>query len=407
MTGNTLLAPRMASVKESPTAAVSRRARELSDAGQTIINLGEGELDFDTPAHVADVGVEAIRTGQTRYTAVAGTPELKAAICAKFQRENGLAVTPDQVISGTGAKQIIFNALLATVSTDDEVIIPVPSWVSYPDIVGLCGGTVRLVSCPEEGQFKLTGEQLRAAITPKTKWLILNNPNNPTGSVYSAGELADLAVVLLDHPHVLVMADDIYEHITYDASFATIAAVEPRIADRTLTINGVSKVFSMTGWRLGYAAGPKWLISAIEVLTSQSTTNPSTITQVAAAAALNGSLEFFAPRLEALRKRRDHVLRALPETQGALTAGIPDGAFYVYANCTGMMRATTPAGWKIENDVDAARYLLEEAGVAVVPGVAFNMSPYLRIVFAVDDATLALACERIIAACRLLRRARS
>ncbi len=308
------------------------------------------------------------------------------------------------MISGTGAKQIIFNALLATVSTDDEVIIPVPSWVSYPDIVGLCGGTVRLVSCPEEGQFKLTGEQLRAAITPKTKWLILNNPNNPTGSVYSAGELADLAAVLLDHPHVLVMADDIYEHITYDASFATIAAVEPRIADRTLTINGVSKVFSMTGWRLGYAAGPKWLISAIEVLTSQSTTNPSTITQVAAAAALNGPLEFFAPRLEALRKRRDHVLRALPDTQGALTAGIPDGAFYVYANCTGMMGATTPAGWKIENDVDAARYLLEEAGVAVVPGAAFNMSPYLRIVFAVDDASLALACERIIAACRLLRR---
>ncbi len=396
------LAPRMRSIKQSPTAAVSARARELKQQGQSIINLGEGELDFDTPDHVSEAGIAAIKDGETRYTPVAGTDELKKAIVDKFSRENGLQYEPQQVIANAGAKQIIFNALLATVGEGDEVIVPVPSWVSYPDIVTLCGGTPVLVSCGEEVDFKLTAGALEAAITPRTKWLILNNPNNPTGSVYSADDMRALGDVLIANPGVFILSDDIYEHIVYETPFATIAHVEPALLDRTLTVNGVSKVFSMTGWRLGYAGGPKWLIDAIEVLTSQSTTNAASITQSAAVAALNGPLDFFAPRLEALQKRRDTVLQMLPQTQGRLSSNTPKGAFYVYANCAGMIGAKTPAGTRIESDVDAATYLLESAGVALVPGAAFNYSPYLRIAFAIDDENLKVACERIVEACRRL-----
>jgi len=392
----------MATVRESPTAAISVKARQLVAAGRPVINLGEGELDFDTPDHIKAAGIHAIRDGQTKYTAVSGTPELKGAIQAKFQRENGLEYRLDQIIAGTGAKQILFNALLSTVTAGDEVIVPSPFWVSYPDMTRLAGGTPVIVPCDENCGLKLRPQALAKAISPRTKWLVLNSPNNPSGAVYSAAELRDIASVLLDNDHVMVLSDDVYEHIVYDGLAHTLAAVEPRLVERTLTVNGVSKVFSMTGWRLGYAGGPVWLVRALDIIQSQSTSNPSSISQAAAAAALNASLDYFGPRLDALRRRRDHVIAALGKTGGRLCGATPEGAFYVFANCRGMIDATAPNGFAIGSDIDAATYLLEAADLAMVPGAAFGMSPYLRIAYAVDDDTLATACRRLVAACERL-----
>lgn len=392
------LAPRMRTVKESPTAAISNKVRELVAAGKDIINLGEGELDFDTPDHVKSIGIDAIRSGDTKYTAVGGTEELKSAIQRKFQQENGLSYQHDQIIAATGAKQIIFNAILATVSEGDEVITPTPCWVSYPDIVGLAGGKPVYVECLEEDGFKLRPDALEAVITPQTKWIILNNPNNPSGAVYSRDQLVGLANVLLRYPHVMALVDDIYEHIVFSFKASTLAEVEPRLMDRVLTVNGVSKAYSMTGWRLGYAGGPAWLIQAIDILQSQSTGNACSITQAAAVAALEGSLDFFVPRLDALSQRRQKIMAAIEATNGMLSCQPPDGAFYVFANCQKMIGAKMPSGGIIENDVDCASYLLDEAGLAMVPGVAFGMSPYIRIAYAIDDERLDQACERLVAA---------
>lgn len=397
---NLFLAHRMGSVNESPTAAISAKARELSAQGRDIINLAEGELDFDTPAHVNEAGIEAIRFGHTRYTDVSGTPKLKAAVQKKFKTENELEYAFDQIIAGTGAKQIIFNALLATLSEGDEVLIPVPSWVSYPDMTRVNGGVPVFIDCPKEQGFKLNPKDLDAAITSNTKWLILNNPNNPTGAVYTLEEMKALTEVLLRHPHVMVMADDIYEHIVYNGRAYSPAQIEPRLFDRTLTINGVSKVFSMTGWRLGYAGGPAWLIKAIEIIQSQSTTNASSISQYAAAAALEGPLDFFVPRLESLRQRRDRIMQALNDTNDRFNAEVPDGAFYVFADCSGMIGAKTPQGQVIETDIDVAQYLLESAGLALVPGTAFGMSPFIRIAFSVNDDAIDKACNGLVEACR-------
>ncbi|WP_316980265.1 pyridoxal phosphate-dependent aminotransferase [Shumkonia mesophila] len=396
------LAPRMSAVQESPTAAVSVKARRLVAAGRPVINLGEGELDFDTPDHVKEAGIRAIQTGQTKYTAVSGTPELKEAIRAKFQRENGLDYRPEQIIAGTGAKQILFNALLATVAAGDEVIVPAPYWVSYPDMTRIAGGTPVIVAGDEGYGFKPRPGDLAAAITPRTKWLVLNSPNNPSGAVYSASELRDIADVLLDNEHVMVLSDDVYEHIVYGERAHTLAEIEPRLIERTLTVNGVSKVFSMTGWRLGYAGGPAWLVRAIDILQSQSTSNPNSISQAAATTALNGSLDYFSQRMERLRLRRDHVVAALEKTSNRLRGAAPDGAFYVYANCQGMIGATTPSGRTIGSDIDAVDYFLDAADVAMVPGSAFGLSPYLRIAYAVDEDTLATACNRLVAACSQL-----
>ena len=400
--GETFLAPRMSAVGESPTAAVSDKARALVAAGRPVINLGEGELDFDTPDHIKAAAVEAIRAGQTKYTAVSGTPELKAAIRAKFRRENGLDYAPGEIIAGTGAKQILFNAMLATIGPDDEVIVPAPYWVSYPDMTRIAGGTPVIVTCGENAGFKMSAEALAEAITPRTKWVVLNSPNNPSGAVYSESEMRAIADVLLANPHVMAICDDVYEHLVHRGRAWTLAKVEPRLKERTLTVNSVSKVFSMTGWRLGYAGGPAWLIRAIDVLQSQSTTNPSSITQAAAACALAGSLDFFAARLESVRVRRDRLLAAVAETGGRLRADVPDGAFYVFANCQGMLGARKPDGGTIETDIDAAGYLLEAADAAMVPGTAFGLSPYLRIVYAIADADLETACRKIVAACARL-----
>lgn len=397
------LANRMTRIQPSPTAVVSQKVRALKSAGRDVINLGEGELDFDTPAHVRAAAVRAIEAGETRYTAVGGTDALKAAIQAKFARENGLDYAHDQLVAAAGAKQIIFCAFAATLDSGDEVVTPVPSWVSYPDIAALFGGRAVRVDCPAGQGFKLTPEALEAALTPRTRWLVLNNPNNPTGAVYSPEELAALGAVLARWPDVMILSDEIYEHCLYDARVAAFASAAPQLANRTLTVSGMSKTYSMTGWRLGFAGGPAWLIGAIDTLLSQSTTNASSVSQAAAVAALEGGLAFFEPRLAALRDRRDRLLAALAETGGALTAQVPEGAFYVYANCAGMIGATRPDGRAIASDIDAAEYLLDAAGVASVPGSAFAFSPYLRFAYGVDDALLDAAGTRLVAACAALR----
>ncbi|NDL62222.1 aminotransferase class I/II-fold pyridoxal phosphate-dependent enzyme [Acerihabitans arboris] len=397
------LAPRLRRVRPSPTAAISDQVRALSAAGVDVINLGEGELDFDTPAHIKQAGIDAIVQGDTKYTAVPGTAALKKAIIAKFSRENGVGYAPGEVIAGSGAKQLIFNALLATVSQGDQVIIPAPYWVSYPDMVALAEGEARIVPCAESHGWKLRPAGLAAAITPQTRWLILNSPNNPTGAVYSRAELKALAGVLLDHPHVLIMADDIYEHICHAAGeFATLAQVEPRLKDRVLTVNGVSKGYSMTGWRLGYAGGPAWLIAAMQILQSQSTSNPSSISQAATVAALEQGLEFMDEWMAILAGRRAKIMACVDAIDG-LDAAEPPGAFYVFANCAGMIGKTTPAGATIASDSDFAAYLLDAAHVATLQGSAFGASPYLRIAYAIDDRRLDEACQRITRACRALR----
>jgi len=398
-----ILAKRLDAVKPSPTIAATTKAAELKAKGLDVIGLGAGEPDFDTPDHIKAAGKAAIDKGETKYTPTAGTPALRKAIVDKFKRENELTYTTDQVTIGVGGKQVIFNAILATVQDGDEVVIPTPYWVSYSDIVLMFGGKPVFVECGENSRFKLSPEALDAAITPKTKWLILNSPNNPTGAAYTEKELRALADVLLKHPHVWVMTDDIYEHLNYDGFvFKTIAQIEPKLIDRTLTINGVSKAYSMTGWRMGYACGPLPLIKAMNMVQSQSASHPTSITQSATVAALNEGLDFLKPRNEAFKKRRDMVVKMLNQADG-ITCQTPEGAFYVYPSCAGTIGKTTPKGRKINNDQDFVEALLDEALVAAVQGSAFGLSPYFRISYATSEKALTEACTRIQKFCAELK----
>ena len=396
------LAQRLGRIKPSPTIGVTQKAAELKAAGRDVIGLGAGEPDFDTPDHIKRAAAEAIARGETKYTAVAGTLELRQAICAKFERENQLDYAPNQVTVGCGGKQTIFNALLATLDEGDEVIIPAPYWVSYPDIVLLAEGTPVIVPCGAERGFKLDPEALDRAITRHTKWVILNSPSNPTGAGYSEIELSQICQVLLRHPRVWLMTDDIYEHVVYDDfRFTTPAQVEPRLYDRTLTINGCSKAYSMTGWRVGWGAGPKPLIDAMNMIQSQSTTHTSSISQAAAVAALNGPQDFIAANNAMFRERRDMVVAALNKAAG-LNCSRPEGAFYVYPSCAGVIGKVTPEGKRIESDDDFVTYLLEAEGVACVQGSAFGLSPFFRISYATATAKLEEACHRIQRACAAL-----
>ena len=390
-------------IKPSPTIAVSGLARELKAQGRDIIGLSQGEPDFDTPGNIKAAAKAAIDQGHTKYTAVDGTPELKQAIAAKFKRENGLDYEPAQISVGTGGKQVIFNALLATLNPGDEVIIPAPYWVSYPDIVRLGGATPVRVGTTMESGFKLQAGDLEAAITPKTKWVILNSPGNPSGAAYTRAELKQLTDVLMRHDHVWVMTDDIYEHLVYDGfEFVTPAQVEPGLYDRTLTLNGVSKAYAMTGWRIGYAGGPVELIKAMAKLQSQSTSNPSSISQAAAVEALNGPQDFIAERAKAFVERRDLVVGMLNQATG-LSCPKPEGAFYVYPSCAGAIGKKTPDGKTISNDEDFCRYLLEGVGVALVHGAAFGLEPHFRVSYAASTDDLTEACQRIQRACAELR----
>ena len=386
-------------VKPSPTIAVTNMAAELKAAGRDVIGLGAGEPDFDTPDNIKAAGIAAINAGKTKYTAPDGTPELKKAICAKFKRDNGLDYTPEQVSVGTGGKQILYNALMATLNPGDEVIIPAPYWVSYPDMVLLAGGEPVAVECGIEAGFRMTPEQLEAAITPKTKWLIFNSPSNPTGAGYNREQLKALTDVLLRHPHVWVMTDDMYEHLVFDDfEFVTPAQVEPALYDRTLTCNGVSKAYAMTGWRIGYAAGPKELIGAMRKIQSQSTSNPCSISQAAAVEALNGTQDFIAPNNDLFKRRRDMVVQMLNDAEG-IVCPMPEGAFYVYPSIAGCIGKSTPNGVKIDNDETFAKALLEDCGVAVVFGAAFGLSPNFRVSYATSDEALKEACTRIQTFC--------
>ncbi|MFV3130128.1 pyridoxal phosphate-dependent aminotransferase [Niveispirillum sp. KHB5.9] len=397
------LADRLSRIKPSPTIAVTSKARALKAAGRDVIGLGAGEPDFDTPENIRAAGIRAIETGQTRYTDVDGTPELKKAICAKFARENDLTYAPDQVSVGVGGKQVLYNALMATLNAGDEVIIPAPYWVSYPDMVQLAEGTPVSVPCPAENGFKLLPADLEAAITPKTKWLILNSPSNPTGAAYTGEELRALGAVLLRHPQVYIMTDDMYEHLVFDDfKFTTIAQVVPELYDRTLTVNGVSKSYSMTGWRIGYAAGPKALIKAMGIIQSQSTSNPTSVSQAAAVEALNGPQGFIKERAAVFQGRRDLVVSMLNQAAG-LHCPNPEGAFYVYPSCAGTIGKTAPTGKVIETDEDFASELLEAEGVAVVHGAAFGLSPFFRISYATSNDVLEEACTRIQRFCGSLK----
>jgi aspartate aminotransferase len=394
-----MIATRLKNVKPSPTLAVTAKAAELKAAGKNVIGLGAGEPDFDTPDHIKKAAIEAIQRGETKYTPVAGTPALKKAISDKFKRENGLDYAPNQIVACVGAKHVIFNAFMATLSAGDEVIIPAPYWVSYPDMVIFAEGTPVEVMCGEEHAFKLTPAALEKAITPKTKWLILNSPSNPTGAAYSEKELRALADVLLKHPHVMIMADDIYEHLCYDGFvFKTIAQVEPKLYSRTLTVNGVSKAYSMTGWRLGYAGGPKELIAAISDIQSHSTSNPCSITQAATVAALNGDQSFLQDWKQSFASRRDLVVAGI-NAIGGLACLKPEGAFYVFPSMKGLIGKKTPAGKTIDSCKSFCDYLLEEALVAAVFGSAFGAPGYFRISYATSETQLKEALARIKAAC--------
>jgi aspartate aminotransferase len=383
--------------------AVTQAAREMKSAGIDVIGLGAGEPDFDTPDHIKAAAIKAINEGKTNYTNVDGIPELKEAICAKFKRDNDLSYTPSQINVSPGGKPVIYNALMATLSAGDEVIVPAPCWVSYPEMVKLCGATPVVVPCDMASGFKLTPEQLEAAITPKTRWLMLNSPSNPTGAAYSGADLKALSEVLLRHPHVMVFTDDIYEHLVYDGfEFATIAQVEPALYERTLTMNGLSKAYAMTGWRIGYGAGPEWLIKAMAKVMSQSTSNPSSISQWAGVTALNGPHDFIAKRNIAFSARRNAVVAGLNKAEG-LSCATPDGAFYVYPNCAAVIGKTSKGGQKIENDTDFATALLKESHVAVVPGGAFHGSPHFRISYATSMEQLKEASARIQDFCAALR----
>ncbi len=398
-----LLADSLARIKPSATVAVTDKARELKAAGRDVIGLGVGEPDFDTPDNIKEAAIKAIREGKTKYTAVDGIPELKAAIVAKFKRENGLDYKMDEISVGTGGKQVLFNALMVTLNPGDEVIIPAPYWVSYPEIVSLAGATPVPVETTMESGFKLSAEALDKAITPKTKWLILNSPSNPTGAAYSRDELKALTDVLMKHKHVWVLTDDIYEHLSYDDFvFTTPAQIEPNLMERTLTLNGVSKAYCMTGWRLGFAGAPKFLIKAMATLQSQSTTNPSSITQWASVEALNGPQDFIPRNAAAFKERRDLVVSMLNQAKG-LHCPMPEGAFYVFPTCKGLIGRTSAGGRKIGNDEDFVTGLLEEEGVAVVQGSAFGLAPYFRISYATSNKVLEEACGRIQRFCAGMR----
>jgi len=398
----TFLSQTLDRVKPSPTIAVTTLAGELKAAGRDVIGLGAGEPDFDTPDPIKAAAAAAMAAGKTKYTAVDGIPELKQAICDKLKRDNGLSYEPAQISVGTGGKQTLYNALMATLNPGDEVIIPAPYWVSYPDMVLLAGGTPVPVEATLENAFRITPDQLEAAITPKTKWFIFNSPSNPTGAGYSRAELKGLTDVLLRHPHVWVMTDDMYEHLAYDGfEFCTPAEVEPALYERTLTCNGVSKAYAMTGWRIGYAAGPKHLIAAMRKVQSQSTSNPCSISQWAAVEALNGDQSFLDDWRTAFQRRRDLVVTMLSEIDG-MTCPTPEGAFYVYPSIAGLIGKVTPNGVRMDNDEIFAKTLLEDTGVAVVFGAAFGLSPNFRVSYATSDEALREACSRIQTFCAAL-----
>lgn len=389
-------------IKPSATIAATQKARALKAAGRDVIGLGAGEPDFETPANIREAAKAAIDRGETRYTDVDGTVALKQAIVAKFKRENSLDYKLEQVSVGTGGKQVLFNALLATVNPGDEVIIPAPYWVSYPDIVNFAGGTPVFVTGKAEDGFKLRPEALEKAITPKTKWVILNSPSNPSGAAYTRDELKALTDVLVRHPHVWILTDDMYEHLVYDNFvFTTPAQVEPALYERTLTMNGVSKAYCMTGWRIGYAAGPQMLIKAMSNLQSQSTSNPSSISQAAAVEALNGPQDFIPKNNAVFKQRRDLVVSMLNQAKG-IHCPKPEGAFYVYPSCAGTIGKTSKGGVKIASDLDFANALLEEKGVAVVFGEAFGLAPHFRISYATSTEALKDACGRIQEFCAQL-----
>ena len=393
------LSATLSRVKPSPSIAISTLAAELKAQGRDVIGLSAGEPDFDTPQNIKDAAVAAIAAGKTKYTAPDGIIELKEAVCAKMLRDHGLTYTPKQVSVGTGGKQTLYNALMATLNPGDEVIIPAPYWVSYPDMVLLAGGTPVAVEATLENNFKLTPAQLEAAITPKTKWFIFNSPSNPSGAGYSRDELKALTDVLMRHPHVWVMTDDMYEHLVFDGfEFCTPAEVEPALYERTLTCNGVSKAYAMTGWRIGYAAGPEHLIAAMRKVQSQSTSNPCSISQWAAVEALNGPQDFIAENNVAFKRRRDLVVAALNAIDG-ITCPTPEGAFYVYPSIAGLIGKTTPNGTVISDDEVFATTLLEDQDVAVVFGAAFGLSPNFRVSYATSDEALVEACRRIKAFC--------
>ena len=397
------LSDTLARVKPSPTIAVTTKAQALKAEGKDVIGLGAGEPDFDTPQNIKDAAKRAIDQGKTKYTAVDGIPELKQAICDKFKRENGLTYTPAQITVGTGGKQTLYNAFMATLNPGDEVIIPAPYWVSYPDMVLLAGGTPVPVVAGIETNFKLTPAQLEAAITPKTKWFIFNSPSNPTGAGYTAAELKGLTDVLMRHPHVWVMSDDMYEHLVFDDfKFATPAEVEPGLYDRTLTCNGVSKSYAMTGWRIGYAAGPVALIKAMGTIQSQSTSNPCSVAQYAALEALTGTQDFLPENRKLFQRRRDLVVSMLNQAKG-IKCPRPEGAFYVYPDIAECIGKTSAGGTKITNDEVFATALLEETGVAVVFGAAFGLSPNFRVSYATSETALEEACRRIQTFCAGLR----
>ena len=396
------LASSLSNIKPSPTIAISMKAAELKASGKDIISLSMGEPDYDTPNNIKEAAIAAIKKGDTKYTAVDGTAALKKAIINKFKRENNLEYKSSEICVSTGAKQVIYNALVATMNAGDEVIIPAPFWVSYPDMVLLCGGTPVIVDSSEKTNFKISPTALEEKITPKTKWIILNSPSNPTGSCYSAAELKLLADVLLRHPHVHIMADDIYEHLIFDdLKFATICEVEPKLKDRTLIVNGVSKAYSMTGWRIGYGAGPEKLIKAMSMIQSQSTSSPCSISQAAAVEALNGPQDYIQNSKEVFQSRRDMVVKMLNKIDG-INCNTPNGAFYVFPSCKGLFGKKTPAGKIIENDNDFAAYLLEDALVAVVPGVAFGAPDFFRISYAASEEFLQNSMQRIADACAKL-----
>ena len=389
------LADRVTRIAPSPTVAISTLALDLRAAGRDVIGLATGEPDFDTPPHVKEAAIRAIHDGHTKYTQVDGIPELKAAIIRKFDRENGLQLTPDRISIGTGGKQVLFNALMATVQDGDEVIIPAPYWVSFAGIVEVAGGRPVFLQAGFDDGLKLTAASLAAAITPRTRWVIINSPSNPTGVGYSAAELAGFAEVIRKHPQVMVASDDLYEHLTYDGfEFATIAAVAPDLADRVLTLNGVSKSYCMTGWRIGFAAAPPTLVKAMAKLQSQSTSSPNSIAQYAAIAALDGPTDFIAENNAAFARRRDRVVAALNAMDG-VTCPAPDGAFYAFADISGLIGRARPDGKVIKTDSDFATALLELGDVAIVPGVAFGLSPAFRLSFAAADDALDTALGRI------------
>ena len=389
------LADALSRVKPSATIAVTQKARELKAKGRDVIGLGAGEPDFDTPDNIKNAAIEAIRRGETKYPPVSGIVPLREAIAAKFKRENNLDYKPEQTIVGTGGKQILFNAFMATLNPGDEVVIPRPYWVSYPEMVAICGGTAVFADTSIDNGFKLTAEVLEKAITPKTKWLLMNSPSNPSGAAYTEAELRALADVLLRHPHVWTLTDDMYEHLTYGAFvFRTIAEVEPALYERTLTMNGVSKAYAMTGWRIGYAAGPLSLIKAMDMIQGQQTSGACTIAQWASVEALNGPQDFIRKNKAVFQGRRDLVVSMLNQARG-LTCPTPEGAFYVYPSCAGLIGKKAPSGKVIETDEDFVSELLEAEGVAVVHGSAFGLGPNFRISYATSDELLEDACTRI------------